>query len=175
MALDINRSLVERTWILPRIKELTAIARKYDKTQPVSFALEAIGNFSLLVMQSGSGQRTDISLGDPRFDRFPLIVGRLYPTFFRSVFSPLNSGNFIDAQEILQRLDRPVRKGAKKKTAGSNEGALRLTKADDEWIATTAVGKHFELFRVALIAIGRHVEKSVKDAESSGKTLVLLK
>jgi len=52
---------------------------------------------------------------------------------------------------------------------------IHLTSKDDKWISETNVGIHFERFRLALLKIASDVETSVRDAERSGKNLVLLK
>ena len=61
MALDINRPLIERTWILPRLRSFLLIAEKYDSTQPISFAREAIGEFTLAAMKTGGKMRPVLS------------------------------------------------------------------------------------------------------------------
>jgi hypothetical protein len=182
MALDINRPLIERIWILPRAKPLAEIAAKYDKTQPISFATEAIGSFRLSVMKSGSNFRPILSLGvdgASKMGRVALAFGRLYPDVFEGVFEPISTSDFIDVSEIRRRLPPPKRniravKASAKDDILADGGYLELSAVDDNWIATTSIGKHFERFRTAILDIADHVQKSVTDAETSGKNLLLM-
>jgi hypothetical protein len=173
MALDINRSLVERMWVLPRLEVLMPIAERYDKSQPISFASNAVGDFCLSRMKVGGTFRGSLTLRNEKFHRFPLIVQRLYPSFFEGVFDPINEENFIDEAEIERRLQTSSRRGGGKSRRREQE--LQLTSSDDDWIVHTNIGLHFERFRRGILAVGRHVRKSVREAESSGKNLVLLK
>jgi hypothetical protein len=177
MAFDINRPLIERIWVLPRMQNLVAIAQKYDSKRPISFATEVIGDFSLSNIKDGQLLRPVLGLRKER-SRFLMLIARLYPEQFKGVFEPLNHDNLVDPEEVRSRL-RSSRRSAKAGKNGSNRGhgprILSLTAKDNEWIAKTNVGKHFERFRTAILAVGRHVEKSVRDAETTGKMLLLLK
>ncbi|CCE04581.1 hypothetical protein BRAS3843_1090023 [Bradyrhizobium sp. STM 3843] len=177
MVLDINRPLIERTWIAPRLRNILLIAQKYNAKQPITFASEAIGDFFLSTMGNKSRLRPVLSVRNERFNRFPILVGQLYPEFFKGVFDPLMSNDFIDVEEVQRRISlRPRRKKAKGEAQQIfGNGTLNLSGEDDEWLAETSIGHHFERFRRALLAVGRHVERSVKEAEKSGKTLLLLK
>jgi NACHT domain len=175
MALDINRPLVERIWIFPRIEVLRRIAKKYNKSQPISFAKEAIGEFYLQRMKAGSSYRTNLSLRNERFHRFALIINDLYPEFFKNVFEPININNFLDENETARWFEKSRGVAKSQKNKSLDDGRIHLTSSDNEWVASTNIGTHFERFRRAILTVGRHVEKSVRDAESSGKTLVLLK
>lgn len=179
MALDINRPLIERTWILPRLRQVTPIAEKYGPKQPIAFASESIGSFYLSAVGHKSNPRPVLSVRNEHFNRFPILIARLYPEYFQGVFNPIKSNGFINIEEVQERIKLRPRNRRTKKEMQEQQifggRSLDLSAEDDSWLAATAIGNHFELFRKALLAVGRHVEKSVKEAERSGKTLLLLK
>ncbi|MDA9424864.1 hypothetical protein [Bradyrhizobium sp. CCBAU 53380] len=177
MALDINRPLIERTWVLPRIRQLLPIAEKYDARQPIAFATEAIGDFSLALIKTGARFRPILSVRNERFNRLAIFLRRLYPEFFAGVFKPIEPADFIDEELITKRFELAAESKRKKseKSRSIRGRELRLTPDDDSWIGETNVGAHFDLFRRSVISLGRYVQKSVADDEKTGKTLLLLK
>lgn len=174
MALDINRPLLERTWILPRLREIVSVAEKFDSRRPIAFASETIGEFYLWTVGNKDNLSPMLNVRNEHFNRFPITVGRLYPTFFRGVFNPLAADSFVSAEEIVRRVQF-LRRTKKKDEKLDLSNEVTLSAADDSWLAETDLGRHFELFRKALLAVGHHVQSSVEDAERSGKTLLLLK
>ncbi|MGY2849695.1 hypothetical protein ACVIHH_005630 [Bradyrhizobium sp. USDA 4518] len=180
MAVDINRPLIERAWVLPRLREMMPALRKFDAKHPISFATEVIGDFGLSVMGNEKGkEHTVLNLGDSRMHSFPLMMERLYPVQFKGVFDALENEDSIPGEEIGRRIEARDREANnisnREAKRASRVRGLPLSPEDDEWLASTNVGKHFELFRKALLAVARHVEKSVNDAEKTGRTLVLLR
>jgi hypothetical protein len=177
MALDINRDLIEREWVLPRLRTLVQVAKKYDGSKPISFATEAIGTFHIQRAKSGSAFRNSLTLTNDKHFRFPLVLQRLYSKPFEGVFETIRGHDFINDDDVVTRLNESKRvgkKGVRSARDKNIEGALNLKASDDQWISNTDIGVHFERFRVAILAVAEEVEKSVRDAESSGRNLVLL-
>jgi len=171
MSLDINRDLIERLWVLPRLQTILPIAMKYDASCPISFASEAIGSFHIRRAKMGSTFRNILTLTGEKYNRFPIVLRRLYPDKFEGVFEPIRGADSLDDSLVLAKLNAQ-KKNRKKEHF---DQILDLTSKDDKWIAATSVGVHFERFRLALLEIASNVETSVRDAERSGKNLVLLK
>ncbi|KRQ01463.1 hypothetical protein AOQ72_08295 [Bradyrhizobium yuanmingense] len=176
MALDINRPLIERTWILPKLREILPIVKKYKTGQPISFATDVIGDFALSPMKLADGRyRPLLTVHNEKHNRFPIFIARLYPHLFKGVFEPLDDTDFVDNETLMRRLDSsPPGKRRSKLKGGLLGSRLRLYPEDDEWMKETKFARHFELFRRALLAVGRHVERSVKEDEKTGKNLLLM-
>jgi hypothetical protein len=173
MALDINRDLIERLWILPRLKKLYLVSKKFGKSKPISFASGAIGRFAIRRMKIGGRLRNFLDL-ERRKNNFALTLTRLYPKNFVGVFDPIRPHDALDVDEINDRMD-PLPSNGKPSALSDAEtdGMLRLTAKDDGWVSSTNIGTHFERFRRAIQVTADQVEKSVVDAEASGKGLVL--
>jgi NACHT domain len=175
MALDINR---EREWILPRLRTLVPVATEYDSSKPISFATDAIGTFQIRRAKGGSRFMCILTLTNEKNFRFPLVLRSLYPKHFEGVFEPIRGHDYINDSDVVIRLNelkRIGKKGVKSAKDKNIEGVLSLKAGHDQWISSTNIGVHFERFRVAILAVAKEVEKSVRDAESSGRSLVLLK
>jgi hypothetical protein len=100
----------------------------------------------------------------------------LYPHNFEGVFDTIRGIDQVDDDLVVSRLkEQKSGNVASKPRDESDDRTLPLSAKDDQWIASTNIGLHFERFRLAILKTAAEVEKSVGDAELTGKNLVLLK
>jgi hypothetical protein len=173
MTFDINRDLIERTWILPKMKDLSAKLRSIEVPDLVGFAAAAIGHFGLRPIGVGQVVRYSLSLEKVSEATFTLAVSRLYPEIFKSVFAPLHDENDEDNKLIIRMASQ--RFSRRKSNTESLDRVYMIRPSDNNWIGGTQIGEHLRRFRKALFDTTIAVEGSVKHAKTSGKNLVFKK
>jgi hypothetical protein len=177
MAFDINRDLIERSWILPRIRTLNAELSLIGPKDLIGFASTAIGQFGLRRMNTDQRRRYSLSLEIDSNAPFVLGLTRLYPKIFENVFDPIHEQTDQDDELIAEKLDPKFQqKRAAADSGTTNDPNTYLFEpSDNEWIEETQIGEHFRRFRRALAVALAEIEKSVHFAETSGKNLVFKK
>jgi NACHT domain len=116
MATDMNRSLIEREWVLPRLRELASSIQ--SSPDAFSFAREVAGN---IVYDGKAGKLPKIRLegSDGKMD-FLSSLGQLYPQFIPSVFADLTFSE-QDVAALKEKWD-----GVRDEWWKKNQGAASL-------------------------------------------------
>jgi hypothetical protein len=168
MAFDINRDLIERKWVLPRIRSLVKKINTVRQDDLVGFGLIAYGHFALRKLESDY----TLTLNEITNSTFSFCLNRLYPNLFERVFEPLNKlpDNAMIDQKYEDRLRGKLEKGGAENDMAPRE--YQLTVDDNEWVSLTSVGEFLRRSRQALIDTLSNVSKSVEHAEVSGRNLL---
>jgi hypothetical protein len=133
MAFDMNRPLIVREWILPRITDLTRQIKRADAKNGLARLAESM-NLKLLAQ----GTTVAFLIIKPEFS-FILTLGRLYND--RSLYVALNNEHF----EILLK---PT-------------GDASLQEPDLEWLMQTTIPKSLWQLRDALLSLSAKIGASV--------------
>jgi len=158
MASDINRDLIERVWILPRLRAINSALETIPEDNLIRFGEKLFGNFKLHQVSSGS-QNFAIRLDEETNSDFCFCLTRLYKEEFRGTLPVTWSKE--DQELIRQNWPRDKRRGE-----------LVLQQKDNQWIGPTDLGRFFRDFRTALLKVTQKIEKSVRHSEISGRNLV---
>jgi hypothetical protein len=164
MAFDMNRDLVERTWVNPRLQELAYRIHELPSDNLIAVGSIAVGTLGLVSFSQRERVRCHLILVDRREPAFVLAFTRLYPKLFRGVFEPLRSMKEEECVEIAKHVDSYSKSGREREYA--------LSERDNEWVGSTQIGEHLRRFRSALLKAADTVKKSVEECESSGRSLV---
>jgi hypothetical protein len=100
----------------------------------------------------------------------------LYPKNFQNVFDPLRTAQGDTDVEVMNSLAQlRARRRKSRSEVDGRPMTFHLGPSDDEVLASSNIGLHFNRFRLALLKTAKEVEASVKAAEATGRNLVLLK
>lgn len=168
MAFDINRDLVERIWVQPRLGDLAKQIKCIPDRELSAFVAATVGKFSIATYSNEENKRCHLSLSKRREPAFVFALTRLYPKLFKGVFAPVASMHNDCAmwEEFVKH------RGLPSKSKSHERMWCELGEADDVWLWGTPVGEHVRRLRSALLKAASEVEKSVVHCEVSGRNLL---
>jgi hypothetical protein len=156
MAFDMNRSLIEREWILPRINDLARQITASDSTVNIIERANAM-NMRISFDLDRRGQRLQLWFSvTPEF-AFVRTLERLYDNTLLAI-----NASDLDNQNNLDIVGAEVNRWRAERTAEGVSGeALMLRRTDHEWVMQTTFPQYIQKMRDSLLGIAAKVEASV--------------
>lgn len=166
MAFAMNKTLIEREWIIPKLVEFEQVAKALNpKSDPIAYADAVFGGITLANRGKTDGSFIYSSL-TPLGDAM-LMVRRLYDRHY-APYSASNASN--DAKAIKNALKAMAEADDPRisKTAGDRirSGTIGLLPID-AWVTKTALPSHFENHRITSLRLLRDIQGAVESQKSA--------
>jgi len=165
MAFAMNRTLIEREWIIPKLKEYAALANSINpRATPIEYANKIFGGLSLQHRGRTGGEfiyRNISPLGTAL-----LMVHRLYGEIYAPIERSLGKDNTI----IKKALDAMANDGDNRiTTMGSNRvrsGEILLTE-NDAWLRKTRVPIYFDAHKAVTLKLLAELELAAVEQQTT--------
>jgi hypothetical protein len=176
MAFDMNRTLIERDWISPKLSELVPKLESLDpKNNLIEISQLIYGEVQLRVEGSRSALEYTIVRASP-WTPFVSTLLKLYPGHFSSlngIFSTrIKEDQLVISDELMRREeDRMATRTVGSKKTEVQDGQLRfgeivLVPSDGGWVKRTSFGELLERECQALQELKSIVEASISQKEA---------
>jgi hypothetical protein len=164
MAFAMNRKLLERDWILPKLMEFREMSKDIDpKINPIGYVNKLFGGLSLRHVGKGSG---DFIFPSPSPQGFVwLEIRDLYPEKFRSPSRRKRDTSVI--KDALQALADAGDQRLSSRGGRVKSGIIELNEADNVWILKTRVPSYFEWYKNVSLKLLAEVTKAVSEQKSA--------
>lgn len=162
MAFAMNRKLVEREWILPRLKEFETLAANLDpKANPLGYADALFGGLTLRHRGRSDGDFIYTRISQMGF--FLLALRAMYQDYNTSILVP-GSGDSTLIKATLKRLSdagdqRIIHDGAGR----VRSGLFDLGDADLPWVKKTSIPRFYEGHKRATLRLLEEIKTAVND------------
>jgi hypothetical protein len=158
IAFDMHKFLIEREWILPRIKDLTERIDSSKSTDNIVDLVNAT-NLNLFIYYNGKGKGMGIAITFNAGYCFIRTLQRLYRE---------NLGNAFRFGDFDLKNNRAiVETELERRRLGFGRNQLELRSTDHEWVVQTTLGESLPKARDALLSLAAKVEASVSQQKRS--------
>jgi predicted NACHT family NTPase len=172
MAFDMNRALLEREWILPKLTQISALASGIDiENDLVGYVNECFGG--LVVHLRGATKGEFFFVPEMKPLGFVWLAIR---RFYWSVFKENNLATIRRAKKekasIVKRLG-DLKKEGDPRFQGKNTqtGSLLLDRSDNEWLKSTRLYPHLKIDRELTRRLLGQVKEAVMVKQDGGELL----
>jgi hypothetical protein len=164
MAFSMNRKLLEREWILPRLNEFAELSRQLNpKAKALEYGVNAFGGVSL--RHRGRTEEEFIFTDVSPMGYFLLAVRDLYPEHYQSSHVGKNTTVVRSALKGLADAGDP-----RISSTGTNRirsGQIRLQPSDNIWLQKTRVPAFFEQHKLTTMKILSEVKEAVANQSNA--------
>jgi NACHT domain len=166
MAFSMNRALLEREWILPKLTKFREMSKGVDpKTNPVRYANELFGGLCLLNRGKSGG---DFVYKSPSADGYVwLAINELYADRYRASGSVRRQKDSAVIRDALQALADAGDQRISSVGRRIKSGSIELTEGDNAWLLKTRVPGYFERHKNATLRLLEELKKSAADQKSA--------
>lgn len=168
MAFAMNRRLIEREWIIPKLKEFRDVAENVNpKTDLVAYANQVFGG--LQVHHQGRSKPQYIYRGLTPFGQIMLLIARLYPQRFPLYDDSKDAAPFKAALAAMVKTKDP--RISATPTDKIRAGSFELA-AGDAWVTKTGLTAYFVGQKVGALALLTELEGAASEQVSVLNDLV---
>jgi hypothetical protein len=168
MAFAMNKRLIEREWIIPKLLEFQAIAAKFSpKKEPIAYADAVFGGLMLTHRGKSGGTFTYAAITP--LGLAILLIQRLYGSRFAGYPDKNDPKVIKSALKAMAEAD-DVRLS---KTPGDRirSGGISLT-SSDTWVARSGIPSYFDAQRTVSLKLLQEINAAAADQNSALKDLI---
>jgi hypothetical protein len=167
MAFDMNRNLLEREWVLPKLREIESRIKDIDaERDTLKYVHTLFGKFSLRLR--GSNRLSFLYHDMHPVGLVAFCIVELYEQYFRELQNWV-AGQKVKDKEFVQNVVNELTRSGDSRLLNVKKGRvieLQIRQEDADWLARTRTSKYFKRHKEVITKLLKDVESNVNEQKS---------